>query len=240
MVMGKGTYEVLARDWTGQTHCMSGVDAAVRTSSSPLQKTDWNNSELIKGSAVSEIRALKEQPVAETRSTATIALHELFRNTIRSTSCHSPSYRSSGTRSTTGSGRRQRASGSLNSRKLPEGVVVSRYRVNHSPADRRKERASNTAGSSNITKCRVSSIMIRRPFAACASQAAYAALALNVANPLFGSMASLNGTISVKGTRMSCRPGVISRESAARSQSATASDRCGTRSVKPCPRRPSR
>ena len=66
MVMGKGTYEVLARDWTGQTgEFANGINGIRKyVFSSTLQKTDWNNSELIKGSAVSEIRALKEQPGA--------------------------------------------------------------------------------------------------------------------------------------------------------------------------------
>lgn len=63
MLMGRQTYELLARDWMAQKDDFADRINGIRkyVFSSTLEKADWNNSTIIKSDAVAEVRKLKEQ-----------------------------------------------------------------------------------------------------------------------------------------------------------------------------------
>jgi dihydrofolate reductase len=136
MVMGRGTYEVLARDWTGQTGEFANAINGIRkyVFSSTLQKTDWNNSELIRGNAVNEIRALKERPgvaialYGHGRLAQSLLEHDLLDELQFAVfplflGCGRLLFRADENARTD----------LMNSRTLPNGVIISRYRVTRSP-----------------------------------------------------------------------------------------------------------
>jgi dihydrofolate reductase len=62
MVMGRTTYELLARDWAAGTGDFADRVNGIRkyVFSSTLERADWNNSTIIRGDVVSEARKLKE------------------------------------------------------------------------------------------------------------------------------------------------------------------------------------
>jgi len=61
MLMGRRTYELLARDWAGQTGDFADRINAIPkyVFSTTLGRADWNNAIVVKGEVVSEVRALK-------------------------------------------------------------------------------------------------------------------------------------------------------------------------------------
>jgi dihydrofolate reductase len=63
MVMGRTTYELLARDWAAGTGAFADRVNSIRkyVFSSTLEQADWKNSTIIGGDVVSEVRKLKEQ-----------------------------------------------------------------------------------------------------------------------------------------------------------------------------------
>ena len=63
MLMGRKTYELLARDWVAQKDDFANRINGIRkyVFSSTLVKADWNNSIVIKSDAVAEVRKLKAQ-----------------------------------------------------------------------------------------------------------------------------------------------------------------------------------
>jgi dihydrofolate reductase len=66
-LLGRVTYEIFASYWPLQTHNEFGIANKLNSEpkyvvSSTLQKADWNNTTLIKGNVVEEIRKLKQQP----------------------------------------------------------------------------------------------------------------------------------------------------------------------------------
>ena len=62
MLMGRGTYEDLSWRWPGQKGDFADAINGIRkyVFSSKLERTDWNNSVLVRGDVVEEVRALKE------------------------------------------------------------------------------------------------------------------------------------------------------------------------------------
>jgi dihydrofolate reductase len=63
MVMGRRTYELLARDWAAGTGAFADRVNGIRkyVLSSTLERADWNNSTIVRGDVVDEMRKLKEQ-----------------------------------------------------------------------------------------------------------------------------------------------------------------------------------
>jgi dihydrofolate reductase len=63
MVMGRRTYEMLARDWAAQTGDFADRINGMRkyVFSSTLRAADWNNSTIVGGDVVTEVSKLKEQ-----------------------------------------------------------------------------------------------------------------------------------------------------------------------------------
>ena len=63
MLMGRRTYQLLARDWAVQSGAFADRINGIRkyVFSSTLEKADWNNSIIIKSDAVDEVRKLKQQ-----------------------------------------------------------------------------------------------------------------------------------------------------------------------------------
>jgi dihydrofolate reductase len=63
MLMGRRTYELLARDWAAETGDFADRINSIRkyVVSSTLQTTDWNNSTIIRGDVVGEVTKLKGQ-----------------------------------------------------------------------------------------------------------------------------------------------------------------------------------
>ena len=62
-MMGRKTYELLARDWVAQKDDFANRINEIRkyVFSSTIEKADWNNSIIIRSDAVAEVRKLKEQ-----------------------------------------------------------------------------------------------------------------------------------------------------------------------------------
>jgi dihydrofolate reductase len=67
MLMGRRTYEMLARDWAAQTSDFAKRINSVRkyVFSSTLEKADWNNSIIVRGDVIGEVRKLKGQSGAD-------------------------------------------------------------------------------------------------------------------------------------------------------------------------------
>ncbi|MGK5557497.1 dihydrofolate reductase family protein [Actinomadura kijaniata] len=63
MLMGRGTYEDLSWRWPGQKGDFADAINGIRkyVFSSKLERAEWNNSVLVRGDVVAEVRALKEQ-----------------------------------------------------------------------------------------------------------------------------------------------------------------------------------
>lgn len=63
MLMGRGTYEILARDWAAQTGNFADRINTIRkfVFSATLQQPAWKNTTIVKGNAVDEVRKLKAQ-----------------------------------------------------------------------------------------------------------------------------------------------------------------------------------
>jgi dihydrofolate reductase len=63
MLMGRRTYEMLARDWAAQSGDFANRINSVRkyVFSSTLEKVDWNNSIIVRGDVVRQVSKLKEQ-----------------------------------------------------------------------------------------------------------------------------------------------------------------------------------
>ncbi len=63
MVMGRATYELLSRDWAGQSGAFADRinDVPKFVFSSRLTEPDWSNARIVRGNAVDEVRRLKEQ-----------------------------------------------------------------------------------------------------------------------------------------------------------------------------------
>jgi len=63
MLMGRGTYELFAATWPGQTGDFAQRMNTIRkyVFSSTLASADWSNSTIIRGDALAEVTRLKEQ-----------------------------------------------------------------------------------------------------------------------------------------------------------------------------------
>jgi dihydrofolate reductase len=63
MLMGRKTYELLARDWKAQDGEFADRINGIRKYifSSTLEKADWKNSVIIRSDSIAEVRKLKEQ-----------------------------------------------------------------------------------------------------------------------------------------------------------------------------------
>jgi len=63
MLMGRRTYEMLARDWAAQSGEFADRINSIRkyVFSSTLEQADWNNSIIVRGDVVREVSRLKEQ-----------------------------------------------------------------------------------------------------------------------------------------------------------------------------------
>ncbi|WP_149261066.1 dihydrofolate reductase family protein [Actinomadura sp. K4S16] len=63
MLMGRGIYEDLSWRWPGQTGDFADAINGIRkyVFSSKLERADWNNSVIVRGDVVSEVRKLKEE-----------------------------------------------------------------------------------------------------------------------------------------------------------------------------------
>ncbi|KAB2350289.1 dihydrofolate reductase family protein [Actinomadura rudentiformis] len=63
MLMGRGTYEDLSWRWPGQKGDFADAINGIRkyVFSSKLQRTEWNNSVVVDGDVVAEVRKLKEE-----------------------------------------------------------------------------------------------------------------------------------------------------------------------------------
>jgi dihydrofolate reductase len=85
MVMGRTTYELLARDWAAGTGAFADRVNSIRkyVFSSTMERADWKNSTIIGGDVVSEVRKLKEQ----SRSDLALWGHGLLGETLLSTAC---------------------------------------------------------------------------------------------------------------------------------------------------------
>src|SRR5262249_39399819 len=64
MLMGKTTYEAFAKIWPGRQHAWAERINGIRkyVFSSTLERTDWNNSTLIRGDVAAEVAKLKAEP----------------------------------------------------------------------------------------------------------------------------------------------------------------------------------
>ena len=72
LLLGRVTYEIFAAYWPSQTNNELGIADKLNSepkfvASSTLDKAEWNNSTLIKGNVVEEIRKLKQQPGGDIR-----------------------------------------------------------------------------------------------------------------------------------------------------------------------------
>jgi dihydrofolate reductase len=63
MLMGRTTYEAFAKIWPGSAHPWAGRLNAMKkyVFSSTLERTDWNNSIIVRGDVETEVTKLKEQ-----------------------------------------------------------------------------------------------------------------------------------------------------------------------------------
>ncbi len=63
MLMGRRTYEMLARDWVAGTGDFANRINSIRkyVFSSTLEQADWNNSTIIRGDVVTEVSKLREE-----------------------------------------------------------------------------------------------------------------------------------------------------------------------------------
>jgi dihydrofolate reductase len=63
MLMGRGTYDDLARSWPGQTGIFADAINGIRkyVFSSTLETADWNNSVIVRGDIVKEVQKLKDE-----------------------------------------------------------------------------------------------------------------------------------------------------------------------------------
>jgi dihydrofolate reductase len=71
-LLGRTTYEIFAAYWPLQTHNEFGIADKLNSErkfvvSTTLERAQWNNSTLIKGNVVEEIRKLKQQPGGDIR-----------------------------------------------------------------------------------------------------------------------------------------------------------------------------
>jgi len=78
-LLGRNTYEIFAASWPQLTHNEFGVADKLNSEpkyvvSSSLEKTEWNNSTLIKGDVEEEVRKLKQQPGGAIRVVGSAAL----------------------------------------------------------------------------------------------------------------------------------------------------------------------
>jgi dihydrofolate reductase len=63
MLMGRGTYELFAATWPGQTNDFTQRVNTIRKHvfSSTLASADWNNSTIVRGDVVAQVTRIKEQ-----------------------------------------------------------------------------------------------------------------------------------------------------------------------------------
>jgi dihydrofolate reductase len=63
MLMGRGTYELFAAIWPGQADDFAQRVSGIRkyVFSSTLTSADWNNSTIVRGDVLAEVRQIKEQ-----------------------------------------------------------------------------------------------------------------------------------------------------------------------------------
>ena len=63
MLMGRGTYELFAATWPGQTNDFTQRVNTIRkyVFSSTLASADWNNSTIVRGDVVAQVTRIKEQ-----------------------------------------------------------------------------------------------------------------------------------------------------------------------------------
>ncbi len=66
LLLGRKTYEEFAAFWPSQAHDEAGIGGYINkvakfVVSSTLQKAEWNNTTIIRGNAIDEIRKLKQQ-----------------------------------------------------------------------------------------------------------------------------------------------------------------------------------
>jgi len=78
-LLGRNTYEIFAASWPQRMHNEFGVADKLNSEpkyvvSSSLEKTEWNNSMLIKGDVEEEVRKLKQQPGGAIRVVGSAAL----------------------------------------------------------------------------------------------------------------------------------------------------------------------
>ncbi len=78
-LLGRVTYQMFAAYWPTQTNNEFGVADKLNSQpkfvvSSTLDKAEWNNTTLIKGNVVEEIRALKQQPGGDIRLSGSATL----------------------------------------------------------------------------------------------------------------------------------------------------------------------
>ncbi len=78
-LLGRVTYQMFAAYWPTQTNIEFGVADKLNSQpkfvvSSTLDKAEWNNTTLIKGNVVEEIRALKQQPGGDIRLSGSATL----------------------------------------------------------------------------------------------------------------------------------------------------------------------
>jgi len=78
-LLGRNTYEIFAASWPQRTHNEFGVADKLNSEpkyvvSSSLEKTEWNNSTLIKGDVEEEVRKLKQLPGGAIRIVGSAAL----------------------------------------------------------------------------------------------------------------------------------------------------------------------
>lgn len=71
-LLGRATYEIFAAYWPTQTHNEIGIADKLNSErkfvvSTTLERAEWNNSTLIRGNIVEEIRKLKQQPGGDIR-----------------------------------------------------------------------------------------------------------------------------------------------------------------------------
>lgn len=67
MLLGRGTYELFAATWPGQSSDFAGRMNSIRkyVFSSTLAKANWNNSTIVRGDAVAAVARLKQQDGAD-------------------------------------------------------------------------------------------------------------------------------------------------------------------------------
>jgi dihydrofolate reductase len=63
MLMGRGTYELFAATWPGQADDFAQRMNAIRkyVFSSTLARADWNNSTIVRGDVLAQVKRIKEQ-----------------------------------------------------------------------------------------------------------------------------------------------------------------------------------